>query len=47
MEVLPRPSPITYILSSKKVCPSMRDTAAFEASVSKAKECEKEFSPPP
>ena len=42
VELLLRPSPITSILRSKKACPRARDTAAYGAYMSEAKECEKE-----
>ena len=38
----PRPSPVTHVLTSKKVCPWTRLTAAYKAYVSKVKECERE-----
>ena len=40
VEILPRPSPITYILSSKKACPWRRHTAVYEVYMSKAKKSE-------
>ena len=38
----PRPSSVTHVLTSKKVCPWTRLTTAYKAYVSKVKECERE-----
>lgn len=42
VEVLPRPTSISYILSFKKACSWTRNIATYETYVSKAKEREKE-----